>query len=53
MDWGFETDAASSAIADEIVEMTGVILAGRRWYDLVTGRYGRREGIYGRKGIYA
>ena len=52
MDWVFEVDAGPSAIADEIVETMGAILAGRRWYDMVTARYGRWEGIYGRKGVY-
>lgn len=52
MDWVFEVDAAPSAIAEEIVETTGAILAGRRWYDMVTARYGRQEGIYGPKGVY-
>jgi dihydrofolate reductase len=52
MDWVFEVDAGPSAIADEIVETMGAILAGRRWYDMVTARFGRWEGIYGRKGVY-
>src|ERR671922_385666 len=52
MDWVFEVDAGPNAIADEIVETMGAILAGRRWYDMVTARYGRWEGIYGRKGVY-
>ena len=52
MDWVFEVDAGRSAMADEIVESMGAILAGRRWYDMVTARYGSREGIYGPKGVY-
>src|SRR5919109_2403553 len=52
MDWVFEVDAAPSAMADEVVERMGAILAGRRWYDMVTARYGSSEGIYGRKGVY-
>src|SRR5215216_4067421 len=52
MDWVFEVDAAPSATAEEIIETMGAILAGRRWYDMVTARYGRREGIYGLKGVY-
>lgn len=52
MDWVFEVDAGPSSIADEIIETMGAILAGRRWYDMVTARYGGWEGIYGRKGVY-
>jgi dihydrofolate reductase len=52
MDWVFEVDAAPSAMADEVVETMGAILAGRRWYDMVTARYGSSEGIYGRQGVY-
>jgi len=39
-------------MADEVVEALGAILAGRRWYDMVTARFGAREGIYGKKGVY-
>src|SRR5919108_886834 len=52
MDWVFEVDAAPSAMADEVVETLGAILAGRRSYDMVTARFGAREGIYGQKGVY-
>jgi dihydrofolate reductase len=52
MDWVFEVDAAPSATAEEMIETMGAILAGRRWYDMVTARYGSREGIYGPKGVY-
>jgi dihydrofolate reductase len=51
MDWVFEVDAAPSAIADEIIETMGAILAGRRWYDMVTSSH-RREEIYGPNGVY-
>jgi dihydrofolate reductase len=47
MDWVFEMESAPSAMADEIMETTGAILAGRRWYDVATSRYGGRHGIYG------
>ena len=46
MDWAFE-HTAPSALADEVRESTGAILAGRRWYDVATARYGGRSGIYG------
>jgi dihydrofolate reductase len=52
MGWVFEVDAGPSAIADDVIETMGAILAGRRWYDMVTARYGPREGIYGRDGVY-
>src|SRR5919204_291552 len=52
MDWVFEVDATPSAMAEEVVETMGAIVAGRRWYDIVTARYGSSEGIYGRKGVY-
>jgi len=52
MDWVFELDAEPSPLADEVVETMGAILAGRRWYDVVTARYGPREGIYGPQGVY-
>lgn len=51
MDWVFEVDAGPSAIADEIIDTIGAILAGRRWYDMVTNP-DRREEIYGRNGVY-
>ena len=51
MDWIFEVDGGPSAIADEIIETMGAILAGRRWYDMITSG-DRREEIYGPTGVY-
>jgi len=36
-----------SAVAEEVMETAGAILAGRRWYDVATQRLGGVEGIYG------
>ena len=36
-----------SAVAEEVMETAGAILAGRRWYDIATRRLGGVEGIYG------
>lgn len=36
-----------SAVAEEVVQTTGAILAGRRWYDIATERFDGVEGIYG------
>lgn len=46
MEWAFEL-GQPSALADEVMETTGAILAGRRWYDVATARYAGRAGIYG------
>ena len=46
MEWAFEYPGPHR-IADEVMESTGAILAGRRWYDVATARYGGRGGIYG------
>jgi dihydrofolate reductase len=46
MDWAFEHGGAI-AMADEVRTTTGAILAGRRWYDVATRKYGGRGGIYG------
>jgi dihydrofolate reductase len=46
MDWAFEY-REQSALGDETMKATGAILAGRRWYDVATRKYGGREGIYG------
>src|SRR3712207_219860 len=46
MEWAFEL-GRSSALADEVMEGTGAILAGRRWYDVASARYDGRAGIYG------
>lgn len=47
MEWAFEYPEAPIRLADEVMRSTGAILAGRRWYDVATERYGGREGIYG------
>jgi len=36
-----------SAIAEEVMQTAGAILAGRRWYDIATRRLDGVEGIYG------
>jgi dihydrofolate reductase len=36
-----------SEIAEEIVNTTGAILAGRRWYDVATEQFDGLDGIYG------
>jgi len=36
-----------SAVAEEVMQTTGAILAGRRWYDIATERLDGVEGIYG------
>ena len=46
MDWAFE-QPGPSPLADETRDRIGAIVAGRRWYDVATGRYGGRQGIYG------
>jgi dihydrofolate reductase len=46
MEWAFEYDTAST-LAEEVMNTTGAILAGRRWFDVATSRYAGREGIYG------
>jgi dihydrofolate reductase len=46
MEWAFER-GEPSGLADEVMETTGAILAGRRWHDVATERYGGRQGIYG------
>jgi dihydrofolate reductase len=48
MEWAFELGRQSD-LADEVMEGTGAILAGRRWYDVATERYDGRRGIYGGK----
>jgi dihydrofolate reductase len=48
MEWAFEYPH-SSAMADEVMNSTGAILAGRRWFDVATERYEGRAGIYGGK----
>jgi dihydrofolate reductase len=46
MEWAFE-HGGGSAMADEVRTTTGAILAGRRWYEVATRKYGGRGGIYG------
>jgi dihydrofolate reductase len=46
MEWAFEYPGPHR-IADEVMKSTGAILAGRRWYEVATARYGGRGGIYG------
>ena len=46
MEWAFELGEPSD-LADAVMEGTGAILAGRRWYDVATARYDGRAGIYG------
>jgi dihydrofolate reductase len=45
MEWAFVY--GGSPLADEVMHATGAILAGRRWYDVATKRYGGAGGIYG------
>jgi dihydrofolate reductase len=49
MEWAFRSFAASgpSRVADDVMNTTGAILAGRRWHDVATARYSGRRGIYG------
>jgi dihydrofolate reductase len=51
MQWAFDffEDAGSDRLADEVMHSTGAILAGRRWLDVATEKYGGRQGIYGGK----
>lgn len=46
MEWAFDLGEPSD-LADAVMEGTGAILAGRRWYDVATERYDGRAGIYG------
>jgi dihydrofolate reductase len=46
MDWAFDR-GAHSRLADEVMETTGAILAGRRWHDVAMRKYDGRRGIYG------
>ena len=55
MDWAATTwdtttsfeDRRPSTLADEVMDSTGAILAGRRWYDVATARFNGVDGIYG------
>jgi dihydrofolate reductase len=46
MEWAFGY-SGPNRLADEVMESTGAILAGRRWYDVATAKYNGRHGIYG------
>jgi dihydrofolate reductase len=45
MEWAFRYPG--SPLGDDVMNQTGAILAGRRWYDVATSRYSGTEGIYG------
>jgi dihydrofolate reductase len=47
MEWAFSSGGGENRIADEVMNATGAILAGRNWYDVATARYRGRHGIYG------
>jgi dihydrofolate reductase len=49
MEWAFDSweGTGPNRMADEVMHSTGAILAGRRWLDAASGRYGGVEGIYG------
>ena len=42
-----DIEVQRSAVADEVQQNAGVILGGRRWYDVAVGRFDDYEGIYG------
>ena len=46
MEWAFG-HSGPNPLAEEVMRATGAILAGRRWYDVATAKYGGRRGIYG------
>jgi dihydrofolate reductase len=46
MEWAFRYPGPNR-LADEVMESTGAILAGRRWYEVASERYSGRQGIYG------
>jgi dihydrofolate reductase len=46
MEWAFRYESPSR-LADDVMNSTGAILAGRRWYDVASERYSGRQGIYG------
>jgi dihydrofolate reductase len=51
MEWAFDSweGTESNPLADEMLRSTGAVLAGRRWLDAASGRYGGAAGIYGGK----
>ncbi len=46
MEWVSE-HGDSSPVGSDVMNTTGAILGGRRWYDIATRRYDGRAGIYG------
>jgi dihydrofolate reductase len=48
MEWAFRS-SGPNRIADDVMNTTGAILAGRRWHDVATAKYDGRHGIYGGK----
>jgi dihydrofolate reductase len=46
IDWAF-AHGETTSLGDETMKRIGVILAGRRWYDLATARWDGVDGIYG------
>jgi dihydrofolate reductase len=47
MEWAFKYPEGPIRMADEVMQTTGAILAGRRWYDVAAAKYSGRQGIYG------
>jgi dihydrofolate reductase len=46
MDWA-AGHGPVGPVAEELIETTGAILAGRRWHDVAMARFSGRAGIYG------
>jgi dihydrofolate reductase len=42
-----DIDVQRSAVADEILQIAGAILGGRRWYDVAVRQFDGYDGIYG------
>jgi dihydrofolate reductase len=40
-------DVQRSAVADEVLQVAGAILGGRRWYDVAVRQFNGYDGIYG------
>ncbi|HEX8204925.1 MAG TPA: dihydrofolate reductase family protein [Solirubrobacteraceae bacterium] len=47
MTWIHGEFPETNAVADEVRQRTGAIVAGRRWHDLAAERWDGRHGIYG------
>jgi dihydrofolate reductase len=45
MEWAFRYPGTE--LGDEVMNGTGAVLAGRRWYDVASARYSGVKGIYG------